>query len=74
MSPEMLSLIGILLGLAIFIGGMFKGYHILLCTIVASAVTLLLSGVDFWTGMSENYLVGFSGTYQSYFLLFFFSA
>ena len=74
MNADLLSLIGILLGLAIFIGGMFKGFHILLCTLVASAVTLLLSGLGFWAGIQENYLSGFTGTYSSYFLLFFFSA
>lgn len=74
MNADLLSLIGIILGLAIFIAGMFKGFHILLCTLVASAVTLLLSGLGFWAGIQENYLSGFTGTYSSYFLLFFFSA
>lgn len=74
MSPEVLSLIGILLATAFFILAIFKGYHVTVVSIIAVAIVALFSGVNVMTSLTEAYMPRFAGAYSSYFLMFFFSA
>lgn len=74
MSPEALSLLGILIATALFIIGIFKGYHVTLVSIVTMAIVALFSQVNIMTALSDTWITKFAGVYKSYFLLFFFSA
>lgn len=74
MSPEVLSLIGILLATVFFIFAIFKGYHVTLVSIISVAIICVFSQVGIMETLTSSYITGFAGTYQSYFLLFFFSA
>ena len=74
MSPEVLSLIGILVATAFFIFGIFKGYHVTLVSILAVAIVAIFSGVNIMTALTDDYMPRFAGAVSSYFLMFFFSA
>jgi len=74
MSPEVLSLIGILIATAFFIMGIFKGYHVTLVSIIAIAIVAIFSQVSFMTVLTDAWISKFAGVYKAYFLLFFFSA
>lgn len=74
MNPEMLSLLGILIATAIFVLGIFKGYHITAVSLVCVAIVALFSGVSVVQACTDLWVTKFAGTYKLYFLLFFFSA
>jgi H+/gluconate symporter-like permease len=74
MSPEVLSLIGILIATALFIYGIFKGYHVTLVSIVTMAIVAVFSQVDIMKALTDTWMTKFAGVYKAYFLLFFFSA
>jgi len=74
MSPEALSLIGILIATAFFIFAIFKGYHVTLVSIIAVAIICLFSNTGIMETLSDAYITRFAGVYKSYFLMFFFSA
>ncbi len=74
MSPEVLSLLGILIATALFIIGIFKGYHVTLVSIVTMAIVAIFSQVNILTALSDTWITKFAGVYKAYFLLFFFSA
>lgn len=74
MSPEVLSLIGILIATAFFILGIFKGYHVTLVSILAIWIVAVFSKVNLMTALTDPWITKFAGTYKAYFLLFFFSA
>lgn len=71
---ELLSLLGILLGVVLFVAGVFKGYHITIVSIVAMAVVALFSQANPIDTLLGPWMARFASTYQSYFLIFFFSA
>ena len=74
MSPEVLSLTGILVATAIFVIGIFKGYHVTAVSLVCVAVVALFSGTDIMGALTKLWVTKFADTYKAYFLLFFFSA
>lgn len=51
-----------------------KATIFLFVTVLASAITILLSGMAFWESMTDAYLPRFVSQYSNYFLLFAFSA
>lgn len=70
MSPEVLSIIGILLGLAILIVLAMKGVSLYVLAPLAALVVAIFSGGNILTAMTETYMSGFAGFMQSYFLMF----
>lgn len=70
MSPEILSIIGILLGLAILIVLAMKGVSLYVLAPLAALVVAIFSGGNILTAMTETYMSGFAGFMQSYFLMF----
>lgn len=69
-----ISLIGIIVAVAIFILMAFKRYNILLNTIVASIIIMVTSQLPVVTTMKTVYMAGFGAFMKGYFLLFILSA
>jgi H+/gluconate symporter-like permease len=74
MSPELLSLIGILIATAVFVYGIFKGYHVTAIALVGVAIVAIFSGVNVMDSLTTVWVGKFADTYKAYFLIFFFSA
>lgn len=70
MSPEVLSIIGILLGLAILIVFALKGVSLYVLAPFAALVVAIFAGGDILTAMTETYMAGFANFMKSYFLMF----
>ena len=70
MSPEVLSIIGILLGLAILIVFALKGVSLYVLAPLAALVVAIFAGGDILTAMTETYMAGFANFMKSYFLMF----
>ena len=71
---EYISLLGIVLGMVVFIGMMFKGFHVAISGICAALVLALTSGSDPIEIMTGTWASGFAGYMQSMFLVFLFGA
>lgn len=74
MSPEVLSLIGILLGVGVFVIGVFKGHSITFSTLGGAIVVALLSGMNVLTALTGTYMTKLGGVMKAYMLLFLMSA
>lgn len=70
----MLSFIGILLGLALFVITAFRGVNLILSAIASACIMFVFSGVNPMTGLVTGFLPGLASFVQGYFLLFLFSA
>lgn len=70
MSPEVLSIIGILLGLAVLIVLAMKGVSLYVLAPLAALVVAIFSGGNILTTMTDTYMSGFASFMQSYFLMF----
>lgn len=68
----MLSFIGIVLGLALFIVLAFRGHSLVLSALASACVMFLFSGVNPMDGLTGLYLPGLAGFIRDYFLLFLF--
>ena len=71
---EYVSLLGIVLGMVVFIGMMFKGFHVAISGICAALVLALTSGTNPIEMMTSTWAGGFSGYMKSMFLVFLFGA
>lgn len=74
LSPEILSLLGIVIGLAIFIGLAFMGYNTVVVAVAAACVVALFGGLNPYEALTSFMLPGVAGVVQSYALLFIGSA
>lgn len=74
MSPEIISLIGILLSLALLIFLAYRGVSILIIGPIASAALILISGLPFIESMSGPYMASYASFAKNNFLIFFCSA
>ena len=70
----MISFIGMILGLLLFVVLAFKGFNLILSAVASSCLMFVFSGIGILDGLREFYLPGLAGFLQSYFLLFFLSA
>ena len=70
----MISFIGMILGLLLFVVLAFKGFNLILSAVASSCLMFVFSGISILDGLKEFYLPGLAGFLQSYFLLFFLSA
>ncbi len=66
----MLSLIGIVVGLAAYIFLVYNGYNTIFISMVAAAIVALFSKVNPFTAITSFYAPGFAGFMQSYVVLF----
>lgn len=67
---EIISLVGIVVGLIVFILCCVKGVNTLIAGFIGSFVIILTSGGNILEGVTGTYLAGLSGFIKSYFLLF----
>ena len=74
MGPEVLSLVGILLGLAVLIVLAFRGFNSTVITIAATIVVALFSRQSIVTTFTDRYMAGFAGFLQGYFPVLLISA
>lgn len=74
MDSAVLSLIGIILGLAFLIIAAFKGYSVMFTTIIGSIIIALFSGVNVLEALKGSYLPGFAKFVQNYLFMFVFSS
>ena len=58
---EYISLLGIVLGMVVFIGMMFKGFHVAIAGICAAVVLAVTSGGNPIEIMTQTWASGFSG-------------
>ncbi|TQI68033.1 GntP family permease [Clostridium sp. KNHs216] len=74
MSPEILSLMGIILGVGVFVVGVFKGYSITFSTLGGAIAVALFSGMDILKALGDIYMGKLGGIMKAYILLFLMSA
>ncbi|MEJ8814530.1 GntP family permease [Variovorax ureilyticus] len=70
MDPQLLSILGIVLGLATLITLALRGWSIILIAPMAAVIVLAFSRVDLLTGLNEDYMKGFSSFAMKFFFLF----
>lgn len=70
MGSEMISIIGILLGLAVLIVLAMRGVSLYVLAPLAALVVAIFSGGNILTAMTDVYMDGFSGFIKSYFFMF----
>lgn len=70
MSPEILSIIGILLGLAVLVVFAMKGVSLYVLAPLAALVVAVFSGGNILTAMTDTYMTGFSTFMKNFFLMF----
>lgn len=71
---EMLSFVGIILGLVCFIFLSMKRVNLFLGTLVATVIVAVFSQMNVLTALSDTYMSGFTSFIKQYLLLFFGSA
>lgn len=71
---EMLSLLGIVVGLALFILLAYIGYNTIIVAIAAGMVVAIFGGMNPFTLLTEAFMPKAVGFMQGYFLIFLFSA
>ena len=74
MSPAVISLIGILLGITLLIVVSFKGVPVIFVAPACAILVYAMGGMNIMDGMSTSYMTGFSNFFKNYFLIFFFGA
>lgn len=70
----MISIIGIIIGLAIFIWLAFRGYNTIFAAIAAAVVVAIFGGMNPFTALTEAFMPKVSSFLSGYFLIFLFSA
>jgi len=70
MDPQLLSVLGIVLGLATLITLALRGWSIIVIAPLAAAIVLVFSQVDLLTGLNETYMKGFASFAMKFFFLF----
>ncbi|MFA6412029.1 MAG: hypothetical protein WCW53_04975 [Syntrophales bacterium] len=70
MDPQMLSVIGIFVGLATLVTLALRGWSIIIIAPIAAVIVLLFSQVDLLKGLNESYMKGFASFAMKFFLLF----
>lgn len=66
----LISFIGIILGVAVFIGLSFKGNNLAVSAALGAVVILIFGGVNVVTGLTDYWIVGLASSAQSYFMIF----
>lgn len=71
---EWISLSGVILSLAVFIGVAYKGYNVLIVSVLATMTVCIFSGMNPITGLTGTYMGSFTGFARSWLLVYLFSA
>lgn len=70
METQLLSVIGIIIGLAVLVILALRGWSIIIIAPIASVIVLLFSRQDLLKGLNETYMKGFSSFAMKFFLIF----
>lgn len=70
MDIVIISLIGIFLGVAVFIFCAFKGFNLTLAALFSALVMLLFSGLPVLTGITDIWMGGVAGSLKKFMLIF----
>ena len=70
----MLSVIGIIVGVLLFVLMAYKGINIVISAMASSVVMILFSQMPVYQTLKDVYMAGFAGFLKAYFLLFALSA
>ncbi len=74
MSPSVISLIGILLGMLVLVYMAFKGYNVIIVSVIAALVVAVFSGAEILPLITDSYMSRFASFAQSNFMIFLLSA
>lgn len=69
----MVSLLGIIIGLVVYIILVYNGFNTIFISIIAAMIVALFGGLNPFTALTEFYSPGFAGFFQSYVIMFLFS-
>lgn len=67
---NLLSIIGLVLGMALFMYLVYKGLHLFVATMIVSVIIIATSGLAPYDSFKVSYMAGFASYVQSYFLIF----
>lgn len=67
---SVVSIIGMILGVAVLIVGAYRGVKAIPLTLLAAFVVILTNGLPIWETLSVTYGGGFGGTITAYFFIF----
>lgn len=70
MDTQIMSTVGILVGLAVLVFLALRGWNIIIIAPIASVIVLLFSGENLLKGLNETYMKGFSSFAMKFFLIF----
>lgn len=65
-----ISIIGLIIGLGLFMFLVYKGIHLFVATMIVSVIVICTSGLAPYEAFKTSYMAGFAGYVQSYFLIF----
>ena len=74
MSEQYISLLGMLLGVALFIYLIFKKYPLPVGSVLGAIVVAIFSGMPVMTSLTDTFMTSAAGAFKSYLLLLIFSA
>ena len=71
---EFIGVIGLLVAIAFLVVAVFRGYHVIPVTIVASVIAIVTNNLDLWYGLTEGYSTGLKNFVGNYIIMFFLGA
>lgn len=74
MSPSVISLIGILLGMVVLVYLAFKGYNVIVVSVIAALVVAVFAGTEILPLITDSYMTKFADFAQKNFMIFLLSA
>ena len=74
MSPSVISLIGILSGMVILVFLAFKGYNVIIVSVIAALVVAVFAGTDILPLITDSYMTKFADFAKNNFMIFLLSA
>ncbi|MBR0085719.1 MAG: GntP family permease, partial [Lachnospiraceae bacterium] len=66
----MLGILGLIIAMILIIVSMFFGWHIFPIAVAGSIIIILFNGMNFWEGLSVNFVAGWTSRAGGYYLLF----
>lgn len=74
LSPEIISLLGVIIGLAVLIILAFRGFNVIVASVIAAVAVALFSGQEMLPLIADAYMTRFASFAKSNFLIFMLSA
>lgn len=71
---QAIGVFGLIIALLILVLLVFKGYHVLPITLLASLIVFIMNGVDIWPSFMEGYMPALTGFVGNYLVMFLFGS